>query len=95
LFMMPQVCLIGIGDRVMAGMPCDEAKAAVSKRHHPHTPPVTEGVRRVVSGYTYADLDKVAKRKSEERFLASIERARGKRLGWLDRLLWRWFRLVC
>lgn len=86
-------CLWAIEDKVVGGMAFDAAKAAVIKQALPawkgFGPGVAEGVRRVVGSYTYADMDRRIHRKHRDDFLAGIEKARGKKAGRIERLLYR------
>lgn len=69
-------CLIGIENKVMAGMTFDAAKAAVIKSAAPawkgFTPGVAEGVRKVVSSYCYADLSKAVMRHHRQHCFAQF-----------------------
>lgn len=91
-------CMIGIENKVAAGMTFDAAKAAVIRQAAPSwkgfTPDVAEGIRRVVSSYTYSDMSLAIHRKHADDFLASIEKRRGYRAGWMERALYRLTGLV-
>lgn len=75
-----------------------DAKAEIMRRArsvYKHSrPELYEGYMRCVSDVQFSDMPRDIFRKIEDDFRASIEKQRGKPLGWFDRLLFRAFGIV-
>lgn len=75
-----------------------DAKAEIVKRARSvykfSRPELYEGYMRCVSDVQFSDMPRDVFRKIEDDFRASIEKQRGKPLGWFDGLLFRLFGVV-
>lgn len=82
-----------VADLVRRGKPFHEAKAIIVKRadevYKFSRPELYEGYRRCVRDVQFADMPRDIMQRIEDDFLASIERRRGYKAGWLERLLYR------
>lgn len=90
-----------VADLMRQGKPFIDARAEIVKRaariysvHRPNRPELYEGTMRCVRDVRFSDMPRDITGKVEQDFRASIERVKGKPLGMVDRLLWRWFGLV-
>lgn len=80
-----------IAERMRRGQSLEDAKAAVVKQAdavYKHSrPALYEGHKRVVRSVEFSDMPKDIMRRIGDDFLASIEKARGRKAGHIE----RWF----
>lgn len=87
-----------VADLMRRGKSFAEAKAIIEARAasvYKHSrPELYEGYRRCVGDVQFADMPKDIMRKISDDFLASIEKARGKPVGPINRWLWNTFGFI-
>lgn len=87
-----------VADLMRRGRTFPDAKAEITKRAQSaykfSRPELFEGYMRMVQDVQFSDMPEDIMGKIEDGFLDQVERQRGKPLGRVNRLLWRWFGLL-
>lgn len=90
-----------VADEMRRGMNFWDAKAKIEKRaasvysyQKPYQPRLYQGTMALVQDVQFADMPKDVMRKISDDFLASIEKARGKPVGRINRWLWNTFGFI-